>query len=126
MLGIVVDVTERKRTEETLRTTKAALEFALESGQIGDWDLDLIRDTSIRSLRQNQCFGYHEQIPEADWGFEVFIQRVHPEERAKVESSFREAVENLLDWLCGQTGVCTGLMPLQDLPDCVDAGCSVS
>jgi PAS domain S-box-containing protein len=98
MLGIVVDVTERKRAEETLRATKAALEFALESGRIGDWDLDLIRDTSIRSLRHDQCFGYSEPIAEADWGFEVFLQHVHPEDRAHVETSFREAVGDLLDW----------------------------
>src|SRR4051812_38484027 len=30
--------------EEALRETKAALEFSLTSGRIGDWDLDLITD----------------------------------------------------------------------------------
>ena len=72
MLGIVVivDITERKRGEETLRATKAALEFALESGPIGDWDLDLVHDTSRRSLRHDQCFGYAQPIPEEDWGFD--------------------------------------------------------
>jgi len=100
MLGIVVDITERKKAEEMLRATKAALEFALESGQIGDWDLDLIHDTSLRSLRHDQCFGYNEPIAEANWGFEVFIRHVHPEDRAKVQGSFGEAVAKLLDWAC--------------------------
>ena len=81
-----------------MEQTKAALEFSLESGQVGDWDLDLVHDTSRRSLRHDQCFGYSEPIPEADWGFEVFIRHVHPEDRSHVESSFREAVGDLLDW----------------------------
>jgi PAS domain S-box-containing protein len=98
MLGIVVDITERKRGEETLRATKAALEFALESGPIGDWDLDLVHDTSRRSLRHDQCFGYAEPIPEEDWGFEVFIRHVHPDDRAYVDSSFHGAVGALRDW----------------------------
>ncbi len=98
MLGIVVDITERKHGEEMLRAMKAALEFALESGPIGDWDLDLVQDTSRRSLRHDQCFGYTQPIPEEGWGVEVFIGHVHPDDRAYVEGSFHEAVGALRDW----------------------------
>ncbi|MDQ3545977.1 MAG: PAS domain S-box protein, partial [Verrucomicrobiota bacterium] len=91
-------IDERKRVEEALRASQAALEFTLESAQVGDWDLDLIHDTSRRSLRHDQCLGYNEPIPEKDWGFEVFIQHVHPEDRARVERDFREAVSELKDW----------------------------
>jgi PAS domain S-box-containing protein len=83
---------------EALRETKAVLEFTLEAGQIGDWDLDLINDTSRRSLRHDQCFGYDSPIPETEWGIEVFIRHVHPEDRLRVESSLREAVHTLRDW----------------------------
>jgi len=78
--------------EEALRETKAALEFSLTSGRIGDWDLDLITDTSRRSLRHDQCFGYDHSIPEADWGIAVFMRHVHPDDRARVEASLRGAV----------------------------------
>jgi PAS domain S-box-containing protein len=98
MLGIVMDITERKKTEEALRETKAELEFALESAQIGDWDLDLVTDTSRRSLRHDQCFGYNQAIPEAEWGIEAFIRHVHPEDRVRVEGSLRRAAKDLLDW----------------------------
>jgi PAS domain S-box-containing protein len=98
MLGIVVDITDRKRAEETLRATQAALEFALEAGQIGDWDLDLVHDTSRRSVRHDQCFGYSQPIPEAEWGFEVFLRHVHSDDRAYVDGSFHEAVGALRDW----------------------------
>jgi len=98
LLGIVMDITARKIAEETLRETKAALEFALESARIGDWDLDLIHDTSRRSLRHDQCFGYETPIPEADWGIEVFIGHLHPDDRRRVEESLRGAVHELRDW----------------------------
>lgn len=98
MLGVVMDITERKSAEEKLRETKAALEFTLESAGVGDWDLDLINDTSTRSLRHDQCFGYDTPIPEAEWGIEVFIRHVHPQDRARVETSLRGAVGDLLGW----------------------------
>ncbi|MGC1550993.1 MAG: PAS domain-containing protein [Rhodanobacter sp.] len=98
MLGLVMDITERKKTEETLRETKAALEFSLNATRIGDWDLDLTNDTSRRSLRHDQCFGYGTPIPESDWGIEVFSRHVHPEDRARVVDSLRLAAQELRDW----------------------------
>ena len=73
---VLIDITEQVVIEQT----KAALEFSLESGQVGDWDLDLTRDTSRRSLRHDRCFGYTEPIPEAEWGRRsfsgTFIRRI--------------------------------------------------
>lgn len=82
---------QRQASQETLRETQAALKFALESAQIGDWDLDLVHDTSRRSLRHDQCFGYFEPIPESEWGIEAFIRHVHPDDRARVERGLRSA-----------------------------------
>src|SRR4051812_17240705 len=84
--------------EEALRETRAALEFTLKSGRIGDWDLDLVTDTSRRSLRHDECFGYRDPIPEADWGISVFIQHLHPDDRARVEASLRSAIAATQDW----------------------------
>jgi PAS domain S-box-containing protein len=97
-VGAVMDITERKKAEETLRETKTVLEFALKSGQIGDWDLDLVNDTSRRSLRHDQCFGYNTPIPEASWGIEVFAKHLHPEDRTRVVGSLQSAIKNLADW----------------------------
>ena len=85
------DHTERRHAEETLRVTRAALEFTLEAAQVGGWDLDLVRDTSRRSLRHDRCFGYQQPIPEADWGIEVFVRHVHPDDRQRIDTRLRLA-----------------------------------
>ncbi len=87
---------ERKRAEEKLRESRATLEFILESAQIGDWDLDLIEDTATRSLRHDQCFGYTE--PVAEWGSEIFLKHVHPDDLARVEREFNQAALGTADW----------------------------
>jgi PAS domain S-box-containing protein len=92
----VQDITERRRVEEELRESATRLQFTLESAQVGDWDLDLTTDAARRSLRHDQCFGYTSPI--ADWGFEKFIQHVHPEDRAGVEEEFRAAASGEKDW----------------------------
>ncbi|HSD39506.1 MAG TPA: PAS domain-containing protein [Rhodocyclaceae bacterium] len=91
---MLVDITERVLLEQA----KNALEFTLKSGQVGDWSLDLIHDTSRRSLRHDQCFGYDAPIPESDWGIKQFIEHVHPDDRVRVEQSLRQAVQALQDW----------------------------
>ncbi|MGY2737205.1 PAS domain-containing protein, partial [Sphingomonas sp. UYP23] len=95
MLGIVMDVTDRRRTEEALRATKAALDFALQSTEVGDWDLDLELNRSRRSLRHDQCFGYTEAVDDATWGIDAFIRHIHPDDRHRVETSMGEAIAAL-------------------------------
>ncbi len=83
------DVTERKKTEERL-------DFALEAGKIGIWELDLQTDTAVRNLIHDQIFGYTEMIPE--WGMERFLPHLHPDDFETVQNSFNEALTTR-NWL---------------------------
>jgi diguanylate cyclase (GGDEF)-like protein/PAS domain S-box-containing protein len=98
LLGKKLKASQADATQKTRRLVETAnrLEFTLDSAQIGDWDLDLANDRSYRSLRHDRCFGYTEPI--SDWGFEKFIQHVHPEDRAQVQKDFEVAVSGLGDW----------------------------
>lgn len=95
-LGVVMDVTERKRAEEALRESEAHLKFTLESSQLGDWELDLATGAARCSLRHDRCFGYSEPI--AEWGFDKFIAHVHPDDRDRVERHFRACVKANTSW----------------------------
>ena len=83
-LVLSIDVTERKKAAERL-------DFALEAGQIGIWELDLVNDTSVRSLQHDQIFGYQEKIPH--WDHKFFISHVHPEDIIMVEESYKIALK---------------------------------
>lgn len=89
-VAIRADISERKRVEEALQENKVELEFILEAAQVGDWNLDLIGDTTRRSLRHDKVFGYPEGAP--DWGYAIFLRHVHPEDRARVDHQFREVL----------------------------------
>lgn len=83
-LVLSINVTDRKKAEERL-------DFALDAGQIGIWEIDLVDGTSVRSLLHDQIFGYKEILPK--WGFNTFMSHVHPEDRAWVKESFYEALK---------------------------------
>jgi PAS domain S-box-containing protein len=79
-----------------VQTQDARLQIALEAGRLGSWELELDTDVSARSLRHDRIFGYDRAPP--SWGYAVFIEHVLPEDRARVEAAFREAVESHATW----------------------------
>jgi PAS domain S-box-containing protein len=44
MTGIVQDITSRKREQEALTQSQAQLKMALEAGQMGDWEWDIVNN----------------------------------------------------------------------------------
>jgi len=83
------EVAEHEKTELALRESEERVDFALDAAGIGRWDLDLSSGRASRSLRHDQIFGYEQ--PLSEWTHETFLKHIHPNDRAMVESSFREA-----------------------------------
>ncbi|MGB8260207.1 MAG: PAS domain S-box protein [Terracidiphilus sp.] len=67
------------------------LVVAVDAAQLGTWELDLVNDTSIRNPRHDQIFGY--QSPLAEWGSEIFLRHVEPDDRDKLRQAFAKAFE---------------------------------
>jgi signal transduction histidine kinase/response regulator RpfG family c-di-GMP phosphodiesterase len=89
-------VAVRTREVEAARETLA---FALDSAEMGSWDLDLTTGQSRRSPRHDLIFGYSE--PVAEWGRDTLVAHVMPDERAGVAAALEQAVvTGMLDVEC--------------------------
>ena len=83
------EVAERERMEGAARLSEQRLSLASDAGQLGLWELDLVKDTAYRNLKHDQIFGYHS--PQPQWSFEIFLNHVVPEDSDLVKQRFEEA-----------------------------------
>ena len=79
-----------KINEEKERVAES-LVFALDAAQMGQWDFDLVNDTTHRSPAHDRIFGYSE--PQPEWGWRAFLQHVVSEDREAVTEHFRNATQ---------------------------------
>jgi PAS domain S-box-containing protein len=95
-IGTIIDITERRQAEDELKMSRAQLIFALEKSGIGWWDLDLVNNTTKRTLEHDRIFGYDTLLPK--WTYEMFLDHVVLEERELVNRLHQEAKANKSDW----------------------------
>lgn len=81
-LTVVRDISERKRIEQALQSSRVALEEAQRIGHIGSWDVDIVNDVLTWS---DETFRIWE-IDKTKFAatFEAFVDTVHPEDRERV------------------------------------------
>jgi PAS domain-containing protein len=85
--SVALLASQRAAAERTIGAGETRVRHAVEAGQIGEWELDLDTDVSVRDLRHDQIFGYRE--PVAEWGIDTFMSHVLPEDRPATEEAFR-------------------------------------
>ena len=95
-IKIARDETERQATERALQESEARLERALDAGDLGAWELDLVTQSAWRSLQHDRIFGYAELLPE--WTYTMFLEHVAPEDRADVDAKFQAALAGEGRW----------------------------
>lgn len=92
MLGIVADITGRKKAEEALRENEKLLNEVGNIAKIGGWEMDLI-------TRKAKCtkgtydiveIGYDEHVPGPDEHVEYYL----PEYRTIVEQAMKKLIED--------------------------------
>ena len=91
VLAIVVETTERKRGEQELREREAELARVQKIGGVGGLEVDL--RGGFRNRRSPEYLTVHGLPPDAkNESHEEWVRRIHPDDRVRVESNFREVV----------------------------------
>jgi PAS domain S-box-containing protein len=84
------------RNEAALLKIGILSNFALQMTHTGGWDLDLVDHTANRTLAHDRIFGYDSPLP--NWTYEIFLEHVLPEDRARVDRQFRKATAAQTEW----------------------------
>lgn len=90
--GIIIhatDVTEKILVRKTLEDSQRKLTIALESAQMGTWDLDPVTNKVIWSSKTNELFGVD---PMDDFPLGTAINQIHPDDRERVTSAIADAI----------------------------------
>ncbi len=93
----MMDITERKRTEEALRRSEGYLAQAQRLTQSGSWAWDVRTGARLWSQETYRIFGYDHEKVDPTWA--DIVERVHPEDRpailqkAAMETTLREDSE---------------------------------
>ncbi len=85
------DTTERKQAEQKLRESAIRLLEAQRVARVGDFDFNLATGELKWSDEEYNVFGVDKSVEPS---FEVFINAIHPEDRARVVSEFQTALAN--------------------------------
>jgi PAS domain S-box-containing protein len=84
------DVTEEKRAEQRLRVANERLEEAQRVAHLGSWVLDPVADEITASA---EFFRLFDAAPEEIVRYQQFVERLHPDDRQRVDRDVAEALE---------------------------------
>ena len=91
IIGTVLDITERKQTEEKIINSETRLKEAQRIGHLGSWELDLTNDTLIWS---DEIYRIFEMDPEKfDATYEAFLDTIHPDDRDAVNITYTNSLK---------------------------------
>jgi PAS domain S-box-containing protein len=90
LVGVGIDISERKKHEQALRNSEAMFERAEEVAQMGSWNLDIVNNKLVWSKGTYRIFGLKVGQPLT---YDLFLETIHPDDRSFVEASWKSALE---------------------------------
>lgn len=85
-----VNITERRLTEETLLRSHTRLALASESGHIGIWEWDVVKNRLEWDAQMFALYGL--ESGSFSGAYEAWLQGVHPDDRAAGDEAIRAAL----------------------------------
>jgi hypothetical protein len=95
LLSVTRDISDRKLAEAALRENEQRLKLALQASKLGSWQFDLQTGELSAS---NQCKANFGRNPETEFSYELLFECIHPDDRAYVRESVRQALEQKIDY----------------------------
>ncbi|MEP0915796.1 PAS domain S-box protein [Leptolyngbya sp. DQ-M1] len=95
LVGVTLDITERKNYEEALRASAERLSLALTAAKMGDWSWDTSTDRVTFS--QQACKIFDVQ-PSANLTWTQLRQRLHEEDQEKARIAVEQAIREHNDY----------------------------
>lgn len=91
-IGIVHDITERKRSEEATGKKEKSLSEAQRIAHFGSWELDIKNNALTWSDENYRIFETTKS--ESTASYEAFLGMIHPDDRDYVNKAYSESVRN--------------------------------
>lgn len=89
--AVATDITKRKQEEKELLKNQYFLSKAQEIGNIGTWELDILKNQLIWTKENYKIFGVQVGT---EMTYELFLNCVHPEDREYVNKKWSDALNN--------------------------------
>ena len=85
------DITELKKTQQTLNNTNQLLNMTIDSAEMGTWTIDAETLEFIPSLRLKEIFGFY---PDEEMSYEAAIALIVPEHQDFVTDSVTKSIKD--------------------------------
>ncbi|GAA0530542.1 hypothetical protein GCM10008941_07410 [Rhizomicrobium palustre] len=95
VVSINRDITASKQAEEALRDSEERLALAMESGEMGAWEWDVVNNKAVWNPKLFELFGLPK---ESEAGYDAFFKIVHPDDYQALEDSLRAVLADGTHW----------------------------